>query len=149
MPAHRIGEVDAEQEAHHRIRSAADAGALLGKAGGGTAIEVAAGDRDIGASGAQRIEHGNEQLLVMLQVGVHHRDVASLARQHALEASSGEAAPADAADAAYAAVGFADGACDGGGAVWRIVVDENDLPVAGCEQPREPLDQDRDVGAAR
>ena len=146
MPAHRVGELDAEQETHHRIRSAADAGALLRKAGGGPAIEIAAGHRDIGASGAQGIQHGNEQPLVMLKVGVHHRDVAGLARQHAFEASSGEAAPADAADAAYAAVVFADGARGGGGAVRRIVVDENNLPVAGREKPRQPLDQDRNIG---
>ena len=36
----------------------------------------------------------------MLQVRVHHGDIARLARQHALDAGARKAAPADAADAA-------------------------------------------------
>ena len=82
----------------------------------------------------------------MLQVGVHDRDIAGLAREHALEASAGEAAAADAADAAHAAVGLADGAGGGGGAIGRIIVDENDFPIARGEHVGEPLDQERNVG---
>ena len=70
----------------------------------------------------------------MLQVGIHDRDVARLARQHALEAGAGETAAADAANAAHPAVSFADGARGRGGAVGGIVVDEDDLPVAGDEK---------------
>ena len=135
MAAHRISELDPEQQTHNRIRSAADARALLGEAGGGPAVEIAAGNDDIGASGAQGIEHGNEQLFVMLEVGVHHRDIAGLAREHAFEARSGETAAADAANAAYATVGFADGARGGSRTVRRIVVDEDNFPVTGGEKP--------------
>ena len=39
----------------------------------------------------------------MLQVGVHHRDIARWRGQHAFDAGAGETAPADAADAADAA----------------------------------------------
>ena len=71
----------------------------------------------------------------MLKVGVHHRDIAGLAREHAFEARSGETAAADAADAAYATVGFADGARGGGRAVRRIVIDEDNFPLTGGEKP--------------
>ena len=70
----------------------------------------------------------------MLQVGIHDRDVARLARQHAFETRAGKTAAADAANAAHPAVGFADGARGCSGAVGRIVVDEHDLPVAGDEK---------------
>ena len=68
----------------------------------------------------------------MLQVRVHDRDVTRLAREHALEASAGEAAPADTANAAHAAVAFA------GPRAPRpfrpaIVVDEQHFPVAAGE----------------
>ena len=44
-------------------------------------------------------------------------------------------------------VGLAERARHGGGAVGRIIVDEQHLPVAAGENMREPLDQDRDIGA--
>ena len=77
----------------------------------------------------------NQQPFVMLKVGVHHCDIAGLAREHAFEACSGETAAADAADAAYATVGFADGARGGGRTVRRIVIDEDNFPVTGGEKP--------------
>src|SRR5262249_19947427 len=73
-------------------------------------------------------------------------NVARRARQHALEASACKAAPADAADAAHAAVVRPDSARGGGRAVRRIIIDENDLPVAGRQKLRKPLDQERDIG---
>ena len=83
----------------------------------------------------------------MLQVGVHHGDVARLARQHALDAGAGEPAPADAADAAHAAVGRADRARGRRGAVGRVVVDEDDFPVDAGKRARELLHQQRNVVA--
>ena len=110
---------------------AADARALFRKPGGRPAIEIAARHGHIGASRAQRLRaSATSNRLVMLKVGVHHGHVAGLARQHALEAGAGEAAPADAADAADAAIARADGARGRGRAVRRVVVDENNLPVA-------------------
>ena len=79
MAAHRIGEIDPEQQPHQRVRPAADTGALLRKARGGAAIEITAGDGEIGAAAAQTIEHADEQALVVLQVGIHDGDVARLA----------------------------------------------------------------------
>ena len=83
----------------------------------------------------------------MLQVGIHDRDVARLARQHAFEARAGKAAPADPANATHAAIAFADAARGRGGSVGRIVVHEQHFPIASGENSGEPLDQDRNVGA--
>ena len=146
MAAHRIGEVDAEKEAHQRVRPAAHARTLLRQPRGRAAIEVAAGDGNVGAAGAQAFEHVGEHGLVMLQVGVHDRQVARLAREHPLEAGAGETAAADAANAAHAAVGFADRARGRRAPVRRIVVDEYHLPIVAGENAAEPRDQDRNVG---
>ena len=146
MPAHRVCQVDAEQEAHQRIGAAADARALFRKPGGRPAIQIAARHCHIGASRAQRFQHRYQQSLVMLKVGVHHGHVAGLARQHALEASARQAAPAYAADAADAAIVRADGARGRGRAVRRVVVDENNLPVARRQKLRQPLDQKWNIG---
>ena len=81
----------------------------------------------------------------MLKVGVHHGDVACLARQHALDAGAREAAPANAAHAAHARIAFADLAGDRSGAVGRIVVDEHDLPIDTVKSVRKFLDQQRNV----
>ena len=79
MTAHRIGEIDPEHQTHQPVRPPADARTLLGKASRRAAVEIAAGDGEIGAPAAQAIEHANEQAFVMLQIGIHHRDVARLA----------------------------------------------------------------------
>ena len=83
----------------------------------------------------------------MLQIGIHDREIAGLARQHAFEAGAGEAAAADAAHAAHPPVGLAERARHRSRAVRRIIVDEQHLPVAAGQNMREPLDQYRDVGA--
>ena len=141
-------EVDAEQAARQRVRAAARLrGAALDRPAAEPPSTIAAGDREIGAPVAQRAPASRQQPLVVLQVGVHHRDVAGLARQHALDAGAGEAAPADAADAADAAVALADRARGRGGAVRRVVVDEDDFPVARRRACAEPLDQERNIGA--
>ena len=88
-----------------------------------------------------------EQRLVVLQIGIHHGDVARLARQHALDAGAGEPAPPDAADAAHARVGRADRARGRRGAVGRVVVDEHDFPFDAGERARELLHQQRNVVA--
>ena len=82
----------------------------------------------------------------MLQVGVHDRQVTRLAREHPLEAGAGETAAADAANAAHAAVGFADRARGRRAPVRRIIVDEYHLPIVAGENAAEPRDQDRNVG---
>ncbi len=147
MTTHRIGEIDAEQTPHQHVGEMTGAGALFGKSGGGAAAEIAARHDEVASAATQPIAHGGKQFLVVLQVGIHDRDIARLARQHAFETGAGEAAPADPADAADPAVGFADGARRRRRAVGRIVVDEQHFPFAIGEHALKPLDQDRNIGA--
>ena len=145
--AHRIAQGDAEQALRQRGREAACVFAARARQSGRRAAgHVAARDREIGVA-TQPVQHGGEQPLVMLQVGVHHGDVARLAGEHALDAGAGKAAPPDAADAAHAPVRLADRARGRRGAVGRVVVDENDLPVDAGERARELLHQQRNVVA--
>ena len=147
MAAHRIAESDAKEPAHQEVGETAGAGPLFRQAGRRAAAKIAARHHEIATAAAQAIEHGDEQTLVVLQIGVHDRDIARLACQHAFEAGAGEAAAADAAHAADAAVGLAERARDGRGAVRRVIVNEQHLPFAAGQHMREPLDQNRDVGA--
>ena len=101
--AHRIAQAS-RRAGGARARSTARLACsrrALDEPGRRAAVDIAARDREIGLA-AQLRQHRGEQRLVVLQVGVHHGDVARLARQHALDAGAGEAAPADAADAAHA-----------------------------------------------
>src|SRR5262249_20819674 len=72
-------------------------------------------------------------------------DIASLVAEHSLNARAGKTPSADAANAAYTAVGFANGAYQGGGVIWGIVIDEYDLPIARNKNITEPLNQNRNI----
>ena len=124
-----------------RLMQAALAGEAVGRAAG----DVAAPHHDVDVALANAFEHGAEQGLVVLHVGIEHGDVAGLARHHALDAGAGEAAPADPADTADAAVGGAERAHDRGGSVRRVVVDEDDLPRHVVEGALEQFDHERHV----
>ena len=145
--AHRVAEIDAEEASRERARPAARAFTVGGQARGGTAGEISAGDDEIDVASAQAVEHGDEQCLVVLQVGVHHGDIIRLARQHAFEARAREPPAADAADAAHAIVRLAERARNGRCAVGGIVVDEHHLPLAARQNATESLDQNRHVVA--
>ena len=82
----------------------------------------------------------------MLEVGIHYCNVAGLTREYSLQACSREAATANAPDAAHPAIGFADDARHCGSSVGRIVVDENDLPIAVHGKVREALEEDCNIG---
>ncbi len=146
ITAHRIAQADAEHAPHQGIRPSAQFGAERRQPVRGAAIQVAAGHDEIGIFRTQLAQHGEEQRLVVLQVGVHDGEIARLAAEHAFEAGAGKAAAADAAYAAHAAIGFADRTRHRSGAVGRAVVDEDDFPVAAVKNLAQPLDQDRNVG---
>src|SRR5262249_19746837 len=57
-----------------------------------------------------------------------------------------EAAPADAADAADPRVALAQRPHRRRGAIGRVVVDEDDLPVDAVEPALQPRDQQRNIG---
>ena len=87
-----------------------------------------------------------EHSLVMLQVGVHDRQVTRLAREHPLEAGAGETAAADSGESAQRDCRLRRSARDRRGLVRRIIVDEYHLPIVAGENAAEPRDQDRNVG---
>jgi hypothetical protein len=126
--AHRIGQFGAIDETAEPRRHAADLGAAGAQIAETTTGDIAAADHEIAIAAVQTFEHGREQGFVVLQVGVHHRDVGRRRRERALDAGAGKAAPADALQTAHAAVEFADRADMIGRAVLRIVIDEDHFP---------------------
>ena len=68
------------------------------------ARHVAAADGKVRIAASQRRQHARQQGLVVLQVAVDHRDEGRGGGEHALDARGGQAAPADAADAAHARI---------------------------------------------
>ena len=105
----------------------------------------AAADGEVGGAAGQRREHARQHAGVVLQVGVHHGEVGRIARQHALDAGPGKPAPAVAQEAAHAGIAAAKLAHGLGGAVGRVVVDEDRLPGDAGERAIELLDEPGDV----
>ena len=69
------------------------------------AFDVARGGDEIDAlPSLKRREHLRQHGLVMLQIGIHHRDEGRAGRQHAFDAGAREAAASDAAEAAHARI---------------------------------------------
>jgi hypothetical protein len=73
----------------------------------GRAFGVACRNNEIGGVAPQQVQHRAEQPFVVLQVAVHDGGEIGLAREHALQACPGQAAPAQAANAAHTTVGRA------------------------------------------
>ena len=82
----------------------------------------------------------------MLKIAVDHRDEIGARSEPALDHRAGEAEPIDAAEAAQARIAPRDRVGDVGGAVGRIVVDDDHLPRQAGERRLQPLEQDRNIG---
>ena len=80
------------------------------------------------AAAIDRAEQVGEDRFVMLEVGVDHRDDRAGRGERAFDHRRRQAAAADAADEADAAVGLGEARDEFGGAVARSVVDEHRFP---------------------
>ena len=107
--------------------------------------DVTAADNDIAVPVAERGEHLRQDRFVVLQVGIHHRDIGRGGGEDAFDAGTGEAAAADALDAAGAAVAVSDVAHRRGRAVRRIVVNEDHFPVEPGEDRVQAFEQRDDI----
>ena len=90
-------------------------------------------------------QHLREQLLIVLQVGVDDRDVGRGRGEHRFGAGRGEAAAAEPLHAAHAAVEPRLLAHAVSGAVGRIVVYYDHLPMNAFERFGQRLDQRHDI----
>ena len=126
-------------------RQPAAEGALRRQPGGRAAVGIAGGDHQVGGVAAQHRQHGPQQPFVVLQIAVHDGDVFRLAGEDALQAGAGQAAPPDPAHAADAGIGRGDMLGHLGGAVGRIVVDDDELPVDAGKRGPQHVGQTRDV----
>ena len=88
----------------------------------------AAGDHDVGAGLLQQRQHLRQPGLVVLQVAVDDGDDVGRGGHRPLDHRRGQAAAADAAQAAYARIGGGDGAQRVGGAVRAVIVHEHRFP---------------------
>jgi hypothetical protein len=68
------------------------------------AARIAASDHKVGFAELEHAQHLRQKPLVVLEIGVHHRDELGPAGKRALEAGAGKAAPADSSNAAHPAV---------------------------------------------
>ena len=136
--AHRVGDRGLAHDARQAGGEAADLGAALVPRAEAAAGDVARADDEIVGLVLQGLEHARQQALVMLQIGVHDGDEGCGRGEHALDAGGREAAPADALQAAHARIALRHGAHRFGGAVARIVVDEDRLPRRCPPAPTRP-----------
>ena len=116
-----------------------------GQAGIVAALDMAAGDREFVIAVLQGAQHHRQAGFVVLQITVDHRDVFGGGRERAFDDGGGEAAAADAADAAHPAVALGDAADFLGGAVGAVVVNIDHLPGDAAKRGVKLGDHGRDV----
>ena len=126
--AHRIGEIGAQDQMRHPHTGAADPLAPGTEPLAALAIEIAAADDEIEILDLQLAQHGGEHGLVVLEIAIDDRKVGRGRRHDAFDAGGRQAAPAEPADDAHAGVAGRDLAGDLGGAIGRIVIDEDGFP---------------------
>ena len=119
--------------------------AFLRKADGAAAFDITRPGHQVGLAAFQLGQHLRQNLFVMLQVGVYHRDKGRGRRQHAFDAGAGKATPPDPADTAHPQVCCADGLYGIGSAVGRIVIDENGFPRDSRQRQIQPAHQFGDI----
>src|SRR5205823_8961124 len=102
--AHGIGDFDAEHALCNLGGKHAGAGALLVKAVGAAALNVTAANYQFRLPALREREHFWQLRLVMLQIGIDHGRIGRAGSQNAFDAGTGQAAPADATDAADAGI---------------------------------------------
>jgi hypothetical protein len=144
-PAHRVAQLGLHHQPAQPCRKAADRDPRFVPLADPALRHVTAGDHDIEAIGFYFVEHTRQQSLVVLEVAVHHRKVRRGGRQHAFDASRAEPAPADALNAAYVALRQRQLADRVGGAVRRIIVDEDHFPGDARKDAVQPLDDQRNI----
>ncbi len=81
----------------------------------------------------------------MLKIAVDDRDIFGAGRENALDHRAGEAQPIDPPDASHPGILGGQGEGDVGGAVGRIVVDDDHLPRVVAQNGLQPLKQLRNV----
>jgi hypothetical protein len=147
IAADGVGDGILEHQAAHPGRQAATLLAGAAEAGRqALRLQVAAGDHEVGAVLAQELQHGRQQGLIVLQVGVDDGDEGRGAGQGALQHRAGEASAADAAQALHPAVLPRQGLDLLRRAVRGVVIDEDHLPGDGLERRIELGHQGPDVG---
>ena len=144
--AHRIADRHSRQQAEEPRAELAELLARRRQAARRGLVGDPRADRQLALARDQRGVHLRQDLFVVLQVAVDHRDVVGARRQPALDHRSRQAEPVDAADAAHARVVAGDREGDVGGAVGRIVVDDHHLPRQAVEHGLQPLEQHRHIG---
>jgi hypothetical protein len=145
--AHRIRQIAGNHQPAEPHRETAHARAPRVPIADVAARRVAAAHHDVGIAPLQGVEHLRQEPLVMLHVGIHHREVVRRGREHALDAGGREAAAPDPPKTADAAVGLRVLAHQIGRAVGRIVIDEDDLPRTAAEAVCQAPDQLRDIAS--
>src|SRR5262245_20487580 len=82
-----------------------------------------------GRLGLQCFEHVGEQPLIVLQVGVHYRDVRCGARQDTLDAGGSKPATANPLNAAHSTIYTSKSANRFRRSILRVIIDKDRLPV--------------------
>ena len=145
--AHRVGDLDAQHALRDGGGELAGAEPLAVETVGAAAVDVAAADHQFGGARFDQAEHLRQLRFVMLQVAVDHRRAGRAGGQHAFDAGAGQAAAADPPDAAHARIALRQRAHHVGGAVRRVVIDEDDLPGDAGQRNAEALHQHLDIAA--
>jgi hypothetical protein len=109
--------------------------------------DIAAGDDDVQPLGLELGEHRRQQVFVVLQVAVHDGGIRRGAGENALDARGGKTAPPEPLQAPDVRLPVRQRARDIGGAVGRVVIDEDRLPRDTGEHPIEALNNQRHVFA--
>ena len=144
--AHRIADRDPGHAAEEPGAEVAELLARRRQAARRRLVGDARADREIAAARRERFVHFRQDRFVVLQVAVDHRDEIGARRQPALDHRARQAEAIDAPDAAQARIARRQRIGDVGGAVGRIVVDDDHFPRQAGERRLEPLEQDGNVG---
>ena len=144
--AHRVGEFGLGQPVGNTGGKAADGDPGRRQVAGAALGHVAAVRNQLDVAFLQEFQHRREPGLVVLHIRVDHRDEGGVAGQHAFDAGRGKAAAADPLDAAHPRV-LGEASDRIGGAIGRIVVDEDHFPGNALERLFQGRDHRRHVGA--
>ncbi len=143
--AHRIGNLNAQQDPRQRGGELAEAEALLIETVSAAAVDIAAADHNISLAPLDQAEHLRQLRFVVLHIAVDDGGARRARREHALDAGPGQTTAADALDAANPRVVFANSPHLVRRTIRRIVINEDDLPGNSSERLVELVDQRANV----
>jgi hypothetical protein len=83
----------------------------------------------------QRVKHTWQQLLVMLQVGIHYRDIRRAARQDSFHAGGSKPPAVNSLYATHPPVLTGKSVDHLSGTIVRVVIDKDRLPVDALQRP--------------